>query len=211
MPVPVIDILSLNHSAIVELFVLDLNPIGVNSILRFCNYSNGSSDVVWQGQVYSSYPIQVTGFEYTGRGQLPTPQMTVSNVFSTITALCLQYDDLVGAKLTRKRTLAKYLDGQPTANPNWYFDDDVYFVDRKVGENKITVSFELASSLDLEGVRLPLRVITANNCGWIYKDSECGYAGSLATCDKTLADCKRHFGQYAQLPYGAFVGVDNQR
>lgn len=211
MPAPIIDILSLQHSAIVELFVLDLGAIGVNSILRFCNYANDTTDVKWQTQTYTAVPIKVEGFEYVGRGQLPTPQLTVGNVFSAITGLCLQYDDLVGAKLIRKRTLAKYLDGQPAADPNWYFDDDIYFVDRKVSETKLAVTFELASSLDLQGVRLPLRVITANLCTFGYKSAECGFIGALPTCDKTLSDCKRHFGQYSQLNFGGFPGIDNQR
>lgn len=211
MPVPIIDILTLAHSAIVELFTLDLNPIGVDSYIRFCNYAIGTTDVVWQGITYTAYPIQVTGFEYTGRGQLPTPQMTVSNVLSTITSLCLQYDDLVGAKLTRQRTLVKYLDGQSNADPNWAFDNDIYYIDRKSNENKVSVTFELASSLDLEGVRLPLRVITANICSFIYKSPQCGYVGNLPTCGKSLSDCKAHFGQYGVLNFGGFPAVDNNR
>lgn len=218
MPVPIIDILSLSHSEIIEMFVLDLNAIGVNSVLRFCNYSNGVANVVWQTQTYTAVPIQATGFEYVGRGQIPTPQLTVGNVFSAITGLCQQYGDLVGAKLARKRTLVKYLDGQPTANPNWYFDDDVYFIDRKSNENKLTVTFELASSLDLEGVMLPRRIITANFCSWVFPPTaqypECPYVGPLTTCDKTLNGpngCKAHFGPYAQLPIGSYPGVDNNR
>jgi lambda family phage minor tail protein L len=34
----------------------------------------------------------------------------VGNVDGSITALCLSYQDLVGAVLTRHRTLGKYLD-----------------------------------------------------------------------------------------------------
>jgi lambda family phage minor tail protein L len=35
----------------------------------------------------------------------------VANVTGSIAALILSYQDLVGAKITRKRTLVKYLDG----------------------------------------------------------------------------------------------------
>lgn len=204
------EIYNLQHDAVIELFVLDLNPIGFNQIYRFCNYSNGSTNVVWQGQTYTAIALETDGWEYNGRGQLPTPKLRIGNVFSVITSLLLQYDDLVGARLTRKRTLARFLDGNPTADPNQFFEDDIYFIDRKETENRLVVEFELASSLDMQGVLLPKRAIVANTCPWLYKGAECGYTGSLPTCDKTLGGsngCETHFGQYNPLPFGGFPGA----
>lgn len=211
MPVPIVDLLQLSHSAIVELFEVDLSTIGTPTTFRFCNYLNGSNDVVWQGKTFAAYPIQVSGFEFTGKGQIPTPTMILSNTFSTITSLCDRYDDLVGAKVTRRRTLAKFLDGSPTANPNWEYAPDVFFIDRKASETKVAVTFELASSLDMEGVKIPLRIITADVCSWQFGDRNCGYTGNAAPCDNSKKGCETVWGKYAALPFGAFPGVDNQR
>ena len=165
------------------------------------------------------------GFEFNGNGQVPRPRLRVANVTGAITALVLTYQDLVGAKITRKRTLAKYLDAvnfeggvNPTADPSAEFADDVYYVDRKSRETRDVVEFELAASFDLEGVTLPRRQIVQNVCPWRYRGSECGYTGtayldandqavgssSLDICGKRLSSCKARFGQSAELPFGGF-------
>jgi len=156
---------------------------------------------------------------------VPRPRLRVANVTGAITALVLTYQDLVGAKITRKRTLAKYLDAvnfeggvNPTADPLAEFADDVYYVDRKSRETRDVVEFELAASFDLEGVTLPRRQIVQNVCPWRYRGSECGYTGmayfdandqavgssSLDVCGKRLSSCKARFGQNAELPFGGF-------
>ena len=156
---------------------------------------------------------------------MPRPRLRVANVTGAITALVLTYQDLVGAKITRKRTLAKYLDAvnfsggsNPTADPLAEFADDIYYVDRKSRETRDVVEFELAASFDLEGVTLPRRQIVQNVCPWRYRGSECGYTGSnyfnandqsvvssiQDICGKRLASCQVRFGQNAELPFGGF-------
>jgi len=80
--------------------------------------SNDAAELVWGGQAYQRLPIEAEGFEYKGgkTGALPRPTMRVSNLFGTITAILNEVNetttgnDLTGAKLTRIRTLAKYID-----------------------------------------------------------------------------------------------------
>jgi hypothetical protein len=56
-------------------------------------------------------PIEVEGFEYSGQGTLPRPKLRISNIMGTITALILTLPEgLEGAKLTRIRTLARFID-----------------------------------------------------------------------------------------------------
>lgn len=218
------EIQKLAPSAVIELFVLDLSLFN-QGIVRFHAGTNELlRQVVWQGNVYEPYPIIVEGFEFTGNGQSPRPKLRVANVKGTITALILSYQDLIGAKVTRKRTLAKYLDamnfasGNPTADATAEFSDDVFFVDRKSKETRDVVEFELAASFDLEGVSLPRRQIVQNVCPWSYRGAECGYTGaayfnandetvtSSATdvCGKRLSSCQKRFGTNAELPFGGF-------
>jgi phage-related protein len=138
-------------------------------------------------------PIESEGYEYNGR-QLPRPTLRVSNIAGTITTLLLTLPQgLEGAKVTRIRTLERYIDavnfdggdillensssnlivqedgeaidqeegnnphGTPDASA--IFPSEVYFISRKVAENRALVEFELAASFDLDGVRIPKRQV----------------------------------------------------
>lgn len=219
-------------SAIIELFQLDgtASSIGVPSIYRFHAGVNEqiSGDVVWNNQTYQRYPVEATGFTYEGSGQLPRPTISISNALSLGTALVLEYNDLVGATVTRIRTLKKYLDAvnftsgsNPTADPNAEFPREIYIIDRKVAENRAVVSFELAATFDVAGVQLPRRQIIQNICPWTYRGEGCGYTGSSYfdtndnpvasiendVCGHRLESCEARFGVGAELPYGGFPSV----
>lgn len=104
------DLGSLSPGQIVELFEIDATSIG-GSVLRFHNGTNGlNNPVVWQGKTYSPFPIEATGFQFNGKGQVPRPTLRIANVTGLLGALVREYKDLIGAKVTRKRTLVKYLD-----------------------------------------------------------------------------------------------------
>ena len=219
------EIQKLAPSADIELFVLDLSFFN-EGVVRFHAGTNElRRQVVWQGNTYEPFPIQAEGFEFNGNGQVPRPKLKVANVTGSITALILSYQDLVGAKVTRKRTLLKYLDAvnfvsgaNPTADPSAEFADDVYFIDRKSRETREVVEFELAAAIDLEGVSLPRRQIVQNVCPWLYRGSECGYTGTAYfnandetvssraqdACGKRLVSCQKRFGANAALPFGGF-------
>lgn len=221
------DIQSLSPGAIVEMFELDTTSIG-GSVYRFHAGTNELHNaLVWQGQTYSPMPIEASGFEMSSQGQLPSPTVKVANVTGILGALVRTLDDLVGSKVTRKRTMVKYLDasnfasGNAGADPNQYYPDEVFFVNRKVSENKVFIEFELASAMDVQGVKLPRRQVIQNMCPWVYRSSECSYAGgAVATihdvatsdinqdaCSKRLIGCKLRFGQYSELPYGGMLGA----
>lgn len=74
-------------------------------------------EVTFDSIKYNRYPIQANGFDKTGNGSIPRPKLTVGNIGGIIGALAKDYNDLVGAKLTRTRTFARYLD---TVNFNKY-------------------------------------------------------------------------------------------
>ena len=170
------------HDAIVELIDLDLSPITNDpaDIFYFTNQVKpNDTKIQWKGNIYEPIPIASAGYEKSTTGQIAQPTLTVANVLGTFTQVISELDDLVGAKVTRRRTLGKYLDGEPGADPLQEFPIDVFYIERKVQENSMIISWELASVLDLEGLRLPRRIITQNYCQWRYRGSECGYTGGI--------------------------------
>ena len=243
MAVPTSELQKVNPSSIIELFELELTTAlhGVDFTYRFHaginDVGSGAQDIIWDGNTYAKYPIEVEGFDYNAEsGSLPRPTIRVSNLFGSITAILLQVNattpgnDLTGAKLTRIRTLVRYIDGanfsggtNPYGTPDTSakLPDEIYYVARKITESRDLVEFEMAASFDLAGVRAPKRQCSANLCPWIYKGSECGYSGSSYfdendkavtdsaddKCGKRLSSCQARFGSTAELPFGGFPGI----
>lgn len=52
---------------------------------------------------------------------------------------------------------------------------DIFYIDRKVQEDAINVVYELSSLLDVEGVKLPSRLLLSKNCPLTYRGEGCCY------------------------------------
>lgn len=214
------DVQKLEPGKLVELFSLDATGIG-GGIVRF----QGRDDrvVTWQGQEYHPWPITAEGFART-TDQQPMPKLMVGNVDGSISMLCMSFEDMVGAVLTRRRTFSKYLDavnfpeGNPSADPTQEFPPEVWFVERKSVETREAVEFELSSALDFQGVNLPRRQIISNQCSFVYRGAYCNYTGPavadildnpttdplLDECGKRLASCKLRVWPDNILNFGGF-------
>ena len=179
MAIPVSELQKINPSSLIELFTvtLDSSLHGATTVYRFHAGSNmnSSGELIWDGNSYQRFPVKAEGFEFTGKGQIPRPKFTVSNALGTITALMALVNqttsgnDLTGAKFTRIRTLARYIDAanftggtNPFGTPDTSskLPDEIYFIYRKLSENRDFVEFELVSELDLLNLRLPRRQVT---------------------------------------------------
>ena len=225
------DVSILAPNAIIELFELELDAAlhGASTTYYWHAGTNAAvtGNIIYGGNTYVRLPVEATGFDYTSAGSLPRPTIRVANLMGDITALLLLVNgttagnDLGGAIVRRIRTLKKFLDGEPGADPNARFPTEVWYVDRKSNENRDVVEFELASKLDLAGQMIPRRQVIANICQWQYRGAECGYTGSnywsindqsVATlaqdaCGKRVESCKLRFGATAELPFGSFPGA----
>ena len=189
-------------------------------------------DIIWQGQTYSPMPIQTDGLEVRGDGKASTPSLALANnvngVQGAISALCLQYDDFAGARLTVINTMAKYLDAANFTNGNPQaaneYRKQVWYVEQKTSENRSAVTFELSNPVDFEGARIPSREIT-NYCHWgvhnRYRGQECKYMGTamftkegrptadpkLDQCGSRLSDCRlrNNEGNFGGYPSSSLV------
>tara|TARA_R100000426_G_scaffold46660_1_gene34952 strand:+ start:389 stop:1009 length:621 start_codon:yes stop_codon:yes gene_type:complete len=193
MAIPVSELQKLNPSARIELFVLELveglhyatgNPSNVPTVYRFHSGTNmnTNANIIWQGNTYQRFPITFEGAEFTGRGQVPRPVLTVANLGGisrsgsviTVTDLMIivnlttPHNDLADAKLTRITTLASELDaanfpsnnnpfGTPSSNE---LPQEIFFIDRKTTESRDIVQFELVGALDQANKKLPARQVT---------------------------------------------------
>ena len=113
------DVQKLEPGALVELFVLDATTQG-GGVVRFHKDTTFGS-IWWQGEEYSPWPIEASGFSKTTE-KPPTPKLMIGNVDGSISVLCRALDDLAGAKIVRKTTFARYLDARNFPGPNRYQD-----------------------------------------------------------------------------------------
>ncbi len=178
-----------NPSALLSLYELDSRYIsqfgqqfffhaGVNGLYQ---------PVIFDGITYTPFPIEVADMLLDGKGTTPRPKLTVSNINGFMSQFLLTEGDLVGARFVRRRVFARFIDAANFANnvnpfgtpdPAAAYDDEIYFVNRKVTENPNVVEFECVTPFELDNVQLPARPMLATNCAFIYRDPEtCGYRG----------------------------------
>ncbi|OQP32440.1 phage minor tail protein L [Pantoea latae] len=238
------DVQALEPGQLVQMIEIDGTEFGLDTILRFHAYNlptegwasfaaDNLPSIIWQGNEFDPHPYELTGLEMSSSGSQPTPKLSVGNVGNYVTALCLQYQDMVKAKVRIHTTLAKYLDaanwtaGNPNANPQ-ESRVQLFYVNAKTAETRVQVDFELCSPFDIQGLQLPSRQITpvCTWCmrGWYRTGTGCDYNGtryflkdgtptdnpSLDVCGGRLGDCKLRFGEDQPLSFGGFPAANLQ-
>ncbi|WP_371635683.1 MULTISPECIES: phage minor tail protein L [Xenorhabdus] len=237
------DVQKLHAGNIVRLYEIDGTKFGAD-VLRFHAYGMPVTDeeieaaekkgsppspksLWWQGKEYAPWPVQIEELEMSTDGQAARPRLSVSNIEGRVTALCLQFDDMVQAKVTIHDTFVHYLDarnfteGNPTADPQQE-RQLMFYVNRKVSETDRVVVFELASPASLEGLFIPTRqihgVCTWCARGWYRTGKGCDYTGTRYfdinnhptddpgqdRCPGTVIACKLRHGEENELPFGGF-------
>ena len=185
-PSPIIELFELTLDPVLHGTTSIQDPSGANiTTIRFHNNTKDKSsaepaqlfdNIVWNGNTYYRMPIEATGFKEDPK-QLPRPTLTISNLaiialnignMSNVLHAVNQVtfaNDLVGAKLKRRRTLAEFLPSanftgsNPYGTPdgNMEFRIDEFEIARKSLETRDVVSFELAATIDSINEKLPKR------------------------------------------------------
>ena len=145
MAVPVSQLQNPNIDNIVELFQLELNTTmhGVSQTYYFHNGVgvNNDANLIFDSNEYTRMPIQADGFEYNGK-QLPRPNLKISNIFGNITTILLTLPQgLEGAKVTRIRTLRRFIDDDNFAGGDILLEDSSLLLqeDGSFGESSLRV------------------------------------------------------------------------
>ncbi len=196
------ELLKLDGNLLINLFVIDFSslvfsplsaPFFGNTVFRFHNnIKYMPNNIVWNNQTYIAAPIQAEGFEQNSKGAISSPKLSLSVPDSQVNLLKLFKQqlaaldhDLVGAKVTRIRTFAKFLDAvnftDETApvgldpDPNAELCKDIFYINQKTYEDKNVLQFDLTSIFDLSGLQLPQRIVSANRCLFAYRGEGCLY------------------------------------
>lgn len=190
----------LEISPIINLYEIDLTDIAFDAgitddvplVFRFHNNLKlFRRSIFWQGKEFFAIPIDVSGLEFSAKGTLPTPKISLAVGEEGLPLLSLFKEqiynlrDLSGAKVVFISTFAKYLDEQNFFNiekpkdfspdPNNEFPREIYYIDRKSFESKYALEYELISKLDARSKKLPGRIVVANRCPFLYRGEGCCY------------------------------------
>ena len=223
------DIQKLNvGSDLIDLYKIDASNVD-GGIYYFTPATEGGSSVTFGGQIYLQLACEITGMEVTGDGRMPRPKIKVANIFLAFTGLINEYQDGIGAKVTRIRTFKKYLDSQATSDATAQFPSDIFYIEQKTVQNKHYIEWELVSPLDIGQKQIPKNQVLSY-CQHRYRIYDSGFDYTLATCPytgttyfdnegvsttiandkcgKTLSDCElRYSTADAELPFKGFPVV----
>ena len=126
-------------------------------------------------RTYITIPAEADGFSVNSDGAYSRPEITIANALSTFKTSIgnLDYEDLIGRRITKRTTLKKYLVGESgDATPPVEFPKTTYVIDRIKDKTLVSITFELAAPFDLAGLMLPKRVIIGGACPWKYTGAD---------------------------------------
>lgn len=225
---------ALESDAIVSLYTIDTRPIGRDEVYNFTTRPfEDESAVVFNGVAFAPIDIEAVGFKWDGKGGFPKPKLRISNVGGLVSSLVVGVGDIVGARVTRIRTYVQHLDGGDFPDPEAMFPPEIYIVNQRTKHNKQLVEWELSSTLDQLGVKIPRRQCVRDTCthryriwnevteSFDYSNATCPYVGDALfttngdttedpteeSCGRSIADCKLRFGENGVLPTRAFPGI----
>lgn len=227
----------LSQDAIVALYQLDTTkghyidqtPVEQGQLFCWTPGTIGDETVKFGGVEYTPFPILGQNYEWSGQGKPPQPTLQVMNLGGIVAGLTIKLDDLEGCVVTRIRTFKKHLDGQSEADPNTYFEPDIFTINRKSVHTKSYLEFEMSTPFEQLNRSIPASIIMRNNCAYQYRQwrngawvmGTCPYVGSAMfdgtdaptsdpskdVCCNRMSGCLKRYGDKGKLPIKSFPGV----
>jgi len=173
----------------------------VATVVRLAQYD---SDVVFGGATYTAYPAMRSTISNNNSGKIVGITITVGNISREWSAYIANYD--IRGNLVRVRLVFS-----DTISDSDAYLDDVFYIDT-YSANATSVTISCKSKLDIMDAVVPNRDFSRETCPWVYKgdSGECKYAGTLATCDRSLDGkngCRAHGNA---INYGGFPGIPSR-
>lgn len=218
-----------NHSKNSLIEFLEISEIpNSNETIRFHGGVNAVHESVFFNSLeYFYIPYEGSDFSTRSDGRISRPTLKIINYNGFLSRFMIDKDDMLKARVVRRRTFFRFLDKENFLNydedkdfwdsmginpdPNATLRPDVWYINQKIEENKFYVDFELSNALDLEGAQLPRRQIINNYCYWKYRGKGCRYNGGVCAdannvkFDKTGLQDKGEWAESTQYNMGDVV------
>jgi len=146
------------------------------------------TNVTFRGETYLAFGLEIDEAVHDAKGGLHDLNVSVSNVTREISAY-IEFHELRGARVT-----ILYVNSANLGDPDAVVAEERYEIMSIQVKGSQFVSFTLGHDR-INQHQFPSGRFLRDNCRWIYKSLECGYAGGLASCDKILEGsngCRAH-------------------
>ena len=164
---------------------------------------NNPDDIVFGGNTFTAFPFKIDMITESQKGQLPSINITLSNV---------------------DRVIEGYIEQDPDLGSGWSVHIDIVHESALAsGIAEITYDFltirtsaDAKSAVFVCGLSNPLREqfprlrFLPNACQNTFKSGGCSYTGADTSCLKTLSACKAKFAGASTLPFLGFPGIPGQ-
>jgi phage-related protein len=157
---------------------------------------SNNEDITLGGNLYTAFPFQID-FHYEA-GSLADFKVSAKDVTRDLQSRMQLYNGGVGFDVRMK------VYHQDSTNDPADFEEQFQIISSSTSD--YTVNWQLGSE-NLLDRKFPSRHQYRDRCSWSYKSDECGYSGTIETCDYTLGGtngCKAHNNT---LNFGGFPGL----
>ncbi len=141
-----------------------------STVLRFVN---NTENIVFQGNTYTAINFNLEPSKSSGTGQIPTVQLSISNVTRIIQAYLESLDGAVDSDVQITVVNSAYLSEN-------YAELQMLFSILSTKANAYYVIFELGMPNPLRK-RFPPHRFIGNHCNWKFLSAECNYGGWTAS------------------------------
>lgn len=167
---------------------------GAGTDLHFAEWD---SNVTFDGIEYAAFPIHHDEISENSEGSINSVRLTLGNASRLIQSYLELYD--LRNKKVRIRLVWNDDLSDPDNKVDFLFYIDSYSAAVEAAE------FVLLPKVDVLSLQLPKRIYARNYCQWRFKGTQCGYAGSQTTCNRTFQRCRElanqvRFGGFPSIP-----------
>lgn len=166
----------------------------VETLYLACNNENFE----WNGNTYT--PVQFEIDVTYEQDKTPEVTLTFRDFYNVIQPRMQAYGGMMGSNVRLIVVNSSVVDSPAE------MDENFNIISARANASDYTVQFVLGTENPL-GLRWPPRLQFRNRCFWQYKGIECGYTGTLPSCDFTMDGsngCEAHGNQ---LRFGGFPGI----
>jgi lambda family phage minor tail protein L len=162
---------------------------------------NNNQNVSWNSQTWLAFPFEVDTVEETGKGEIPSVSVKVSNVTGEIMQYLEAEDGANGVNV-----VIRVINSDASANDT--AEVELTFIVDRTEYDEALITFHLTGANCLTR-RVPPRRYLKNFCGFVYGSIRCGVPSSTVstypTCNKSYADCEERgndsrFGGFRWIP-----------
>jgi phage-related protein len=164
-------------------------------------FTDCDREIAWNGHTYEPFPLAMGKTDKTAKGETDRVTISLSNVSREIAALLLS-EPFRGKRVVIRRFYLS--DDYTISSPFTIFEGLLDEVSGEEGTDSSVINATVTTDLAFWQRPIPGRIYQAT-CAWVFKGTECAYAGAATSCAHTPDACKAlnnfpNYGGFRHLP-----------